>query len=88
MDPKDHAVRRAHLALDPEMIKEVLDVMVELAQSGMTMVVVTHEMGFARQVADWVVFLDAGFLLEEGHPEDRFTNAQHPRSKEFLRDIL
>ncbi|MEA1902901.1 MAG: amino acid ABC transporter ATP-binding protein [Actinomycetota bacterium] len=88
MDPKIMLFDEPTSALDPEMISEVLDVMVELAQSGMTMVVVTHEMQFARAVADRVVFMDAGFFLEEGNPEEFFRNAQHPRSKEFLSHIL
>jgi general L-amino acid transport system ATP-binding protein len=75
-------------ALDPEMIKEVLDVMVELAQSGMTMLCVTHEMGFARSVADRVVFMDRGEIVEEATPEQFFTNPRSPRTKLFLSQIL
>jgi len=75
-------------ALDPEMIKEVLDVMKELAESGMTMIVVTHEMGFAREVADRVLFFDFGTIVEEGTPEHFFTNPQHDRTKLFLSQIL
>ena len=75
-------------ALDPEMIKEVLDVMKELATSGMTMVCVTHEMGFAREVADRVVFMDYGRVVEIGPPEHFFTNPQHDRTKLFLSQIL
>jgi general L-amino acid transport system ATP-binding protein len=75
-------------ALDPEMIKEVLDVMVELAQSGMTMLVVTHEMGFARSVADRVVFMDRGEIVEEAPPEQFFNNPRSPRTKLFLSQIL
>ncbi len=75
-------------ALDPEMIKEVLDVMKELAQSGMTMLVVTHEMGFAREVADRIVFMDGGEIVEVGTPEHFFTNPQHERTKLFLSQIL
>jgi general L-amino acid transport system ATP-binding protein len=75
-------------ALDPEMIKEVLDVMKELARSGMTMIVVTHEMGFAREVADRVMFFDYGLVIEEGTPEHFFTNPQHDRTKLFLSQIL
>ena len=75
-------------ALDPEMIKEVLDVMKELARSGMTMIVVTHEMGFAREVADRVLFMDYGMVVEEGTPEHFFTNPQHERTKLFLSQIL
>ena len=76
-------------ALDPETIQEVLDVMVKLAKkSNITMVVVTHEMGFARQVADRVVFMADGHILEEGTPEHFFTNPQHERVKQFLEKIL
>lgn len=75
-------------ALDPEMIQEVLDVMVDLANEGITMVVVTHEMGFARRVADRVVFVDEGKILEEGTPEHFFTNPQHERAKLFLSRIV
>ncbi len=75
-------------ALDPEMIKEVLDVMKELALSGMTMIVVTHEMGFAKEVADRVLFFDYGTIVEEGTPEHFFTNPQHDRTKLFLSQIL
>ncbi len=75
-------------ALDPEMIKEVLDVMVELARSGMTMLVVTHEMGFARSVADRVVFMDRGEIVEEASPEQFFGNPRSPRTKLFLSQIL
>ncbi len=75
-------------ALDPEMIKEVLDVMVSLAEDGMTMLVVTHEMGFARQVANQVVFMDQGQIVEQNNPEDFFSNPQHERTKEFLSQIL
>jgi len=75
-------------ALDPEMIKEVLDVMVSLAEDGMTMIVVTHEMGFARQVADKVVFMDQGQIIEQNNPHDFFDNPQHERTKLFLSQIL
>lgn len=75
-------------ALDPEMVKEVLDVMKDLAKSGMTMVVVTHEMGFAREVADRILFLDHGVLLEEGKPAEFFTQPQTARAKDFLDKIL
>jgi len=75
-------------ALDPEMIKEVLEAMVELANDGMTMLVVTHEMGFARQVADRIVFMDGGQIIEINTPEAFFTNPQHERSKLFLSQIL
>ncbi len=75
-------------ALDPEMIQEVLDVMVDLAKEGITMVVVTHEMGFAKQVADQVIFMDGGTILEKGSPEHFFTNPEHDRTKLFLSRIL
>jgi general L-amino acid transport system ATP-binding protein len=75
-------------ALDPEMVREVLDVMTELAQSGMTMMVVTHEMGFARQVADRVVFMDAGEIVEINAPKPFFDAPQHERTKAFLSQIL
>jgi aspartate/glutamate/glutamine transport system ATP-binding protein len=75
-------------ALDPEMIQEVLDVMVDLAHEGITMVVVTHEMGFARQVADRVIFMDSGVILEEGTPEHFFVNPTHERTKQFLSRII
>jgi len=75
-------------ALDPEMIGEVLDVMVKLAKEGMTMIVVTHEMGFAREVADRVIFMDEGKILEEGSPEHFFKNPSHERAQQFMRQIL
>jgi ABC-type polar amino acid transport system ATPase subunit len=75
-------------ALDPEMVGEVLDVMKQLAQEGMTMVVVTHEMGFAREVADRVVFMDGGIIVEEGAPEDIFDRPQNERTKSFLSKVL
>jgi glutamate transport system ATP-binding protein len=75
-------------ALDPEMINEVLDVMIHLARSGMTMVVVTHEMGFARKAADRVVFMSDGAIVEENTPEEFFTNPQSARAKDFLAKIL
>ena len=75
-------------ALDPEMVGEVLSVMKQLAEEGMTMVVVTHEMGFAKEVADRVIFMDSGMILEEGTPEQIFTNPQNERTKEFLRKVL
>jgi len=75
-------------ALDPEMIGEVLDVMKTLAREGMTMVVVTHEMGFAREVSDRVVFMDGGQIVEEGTAEHFFTNPNHERTKLFLSQIL
>ena len=75
-------------ALDPEMIQEVLDVMIELAHDNITMICVTHEMNFAKQVADRVIFMDDGQILEEGTPEHFFTNPQNPRCKDFLNKIL
>ena len=75
-------------ALDPEMIKEVLDVMVELADDGMTMLCVTHEMGFARKVADRVIFMDEGEIVEENNPQDFFSNPQNDRTKLFLSQVL
>ncbi|URZ02930.1 amino acid ABC transporter ATP-binding protein [Clostridium felsineum] len=75
-------------ALDPELVGEVLSVMKELAEEGMTMVVVTHEMGFAREVADRVIFMDGGKIVEESTPEDIFTNPKEERTKEFLNKIL
>ena len=75
-------------ALDPEMVQEVLDVMIELAQENITMICVTHEMGFARQVADRVIFMDDGRILEEGSPEHFFENPQNPRCRDFLAKIL
>jgi polar amino acid transport system ATP-binding protein len=75
-------------ALDPEMIGEVLDVMKTLAKEGMTMVVVTHEMGFAREVADRIIFMDEGGIVEVGTPEHFFTNPTHERTKLFLSQIL
>ena len=75
-------------ALDPEMVGEVLDVMKQLAEDGMTMVVVTHEMGFAREVADRAVFMDGGVIVEEGSPKDVFEHPQQPRTQDFLRKVL
>jgi general L-amino acid transport system ATP-binding protein len=75
-------------ALDPEMVKEVLDTMTSLAGDGMTMLVVTHEMGFARQVADRVVFMDRGEIVESNTPEEFFAHPQHERTKLFLSQIL
>jgi general L-amino acid transport system ATP-binding protein len=88
MQPKIMLFDEPTSALDPEMIKEVLDVMKELARSGMTMVVVTHEMGFAREVADRVIFMDSGRIVEVGTPEHFFENPQHDRTKLFLSQIL
>lgn len=75
-------------ALDPEMVGEVLDVMKALAKEGMTMVIVTHEMGFAKEVGDRVLFIDQGVILEEGTPDQLFNHTQHPRTKEFLSKVL
>ncbi len=88
MQPKIMLFDEPTSALDPEMIKEVLDVMVELAESGMTMLVVTHEMGFARAVADRMYFFDQGQIVESGSPEQVFTNPQEDRTKLFLSQIL
>ena len=86
--PKVMLFDEATSALDPEMIGEVLDVMKDLAREGMTMMVVTHEMGFAREVADRVLFMDQGKIVEEGTPEHFFTNPQEERTKLFLDQIL
>ncbi|MFJ7637126.1 MULTISPECIES: amino acid ABC transporter ATP-binding protein [unclassified Peribacillus] len=75
-------------ALDPEMVKEVLDVMKSLAHTGMTMLIVTHEMGFAKEVADRVLFLDGGLLVEEGAPDEFFSNPKSQRAKDFLQKVL
>jgi general L-amino acid transport system ATP-binding protein len=88
MRPKIMLFDEPTSALDPEMIKEVLDVMVALARDGMTMVVVTHEMGFARQVAHRMIFLAEGRIVESGTPQQIFTNPQHDRTKLFLSQIL
>jgi general L-amino acid transport system ATP-binding protein len=88
MQPKIMLFDEPTSALDPEMIKEVLDVMKELANTGMTMIVVTHEIGFAREVADRVLFFDSGELLEDATPDKFFTNPQHERTKLFLSQIL
>lgn len=88
MQPKIMLFDEPTSALDPEMIKEVLDVMEELAQSGMTMIVVTHEIGFARHVADRVVLFDEGLLVEEGAPNEFFDSPKHDRTKLFLSQIL
>ena len=88
MQPKIMLFDEPTSALDPEMIKEVLDVMVELAQSGMTMIVVTHEMGFARAVCDRLIFFDEGEVVEEGTPDQIFNHPKHDRTKLFLSQIL
>jgi glutamate transport system ATP-binding protein len=88
MEPKVMLFDEPTSALDPEMINEVLDVMTELAKSGMTMIVVTHEMGFARRAADRVVFMADGEIVEVATPEEFFTNPQSDRAKDFLGKIL
>ncbi|WP_028316358.1 amino acid ABC transporter ATP-binding protein [Desulfatibacillum aliphaticivorans] len=88
MNPKIMLFDEPTSALDPEMIGEVLDVMVKLAKEGMTMVVVTHEMGFAKEVADRVVFMDHGQILEVGTPQHFFENPEHPRLQKFMDQIL
>ena len=88
MNPKIMLFDEPTSALDPEMIKEVLDVMVELADTGMTMIVVSHEMGFAKTVADRVIFMDEGDIVEQNEPFEFFNNPQHPRTKLFLSQIL
>nr|WP_205857791.1 amino acid ABC transporter ATP-binding protein [Phytoactinopolyspora endophytica] len=88
MSPKVMLFDEPTSALDPEMINEVLDVMTALAKEGMTMVVVTHEMGFARRAANRVIFMDAGLIVEEATPEEFFTDAKSDRAKDFLSKIL
>jgi general L-amino acid transport system ATP-binding protein len=88
MNPKIMLFDEPTSALDPEMVKEVLDTMVGLAEDGMTMLVVTHEMGFARQVADRIVFMDSGQIIEANVPEEFFNHPQHERTKLFLSQIL
>ncbi|MFC4559954.1 amino acid ABC transporter ATP-binding protein [Virgibacillus kekensis] len=88
MEPATMLFDEPTSALDPEMVKEVLDVMKDLANTGMTMVIVTHEMGFAREVADRIMFLDEGKLMEEGEPQLFFNNPKTDRAKEFLAKIL
>jgi len=88
MNPKIMLFDEPTSALDPEMIKEVLDVMIELADTGMTMIVVSHEMGFAKTVADRVIFMDEGDIVEQNEPFEFFNNPQHPRTKLFLSQIL
>ncbi len=88
MDPKLMLFDEATSALDPELVGEVLKVMRQLAEEGMTMVVVTHEMGFAREVADRVIFMDGGVILEQGQPSQVFSAPQHERTQTFLRQIL
>jgi len=88
MKPKVMLFDEPTSALDPEMVKEVLDVMIQLAHEGMTMLVVSHEMGFARSVAHRVLFMDYGQILEQNTPEEFFSNPRHERSKLFLSQIL
>ena len=88
MNPKVMLFDEPTSSLDPEMVKEVLDTMVDLAEEGMTMLVVTHEMGFAKQVADRVVFMDAGQIIEANTPDEFFAHPQHERTKLFLGQIL
>lgn len=88
MNPKIMLFDEPTSALDPEMVGEVLDVMKKLAQEGMTMIVVTHEMGFAREVGDRVLFMDQGYIMEEGKPADLFGNPQNERTRNFLSKVL
>ena len=88
MDPKLMLFDEPTTALDPELVGEVLDVMRDLADDGMTMIVVTHEMGFAREVGDKLVFMDDGVVVEAGAPRDVITNPQHERTKSFLSKVL
>ena len=88
MDPKIMLFDEPTSALDPEMVGDVLDVMKQLAKEGMTMVVVTHEMGFAREVGDRVMFMDGGYVVEENAPEELFSNPQHIRTQSFLSKVL
>jgi len=88
MNPKIMLFDEPTSALDPEMIGEVLAVMLDLAREGMTMVVVTHEMGFARQASDRIIFMDQGSIIDEGAPAEFFESAQHPRAQKFLEQIL
>lgn len=88
MNPKVMLFDEPTSALDPEMVGEVLDIMKDLAKEGMTMVVVTHEMGFAREVGDRIIFMDGGYVVEEGSPEEIFGNPQNDRTKDFLGKVL
>ncbi|WTB51304.1 amino acid ABC transporter ATP-binding protein [Streptomyces althioticus] len=88
MDPKLMLFDEPTSALDPELVGDVLDVMRDLAESGMTMIVVTHEMGFAREVGDSLVFMDGGVVVESGHPREVLTDPQHERTKSFLSKVL
>jgi polar amino acid transport system ATP-binding protein len=88
MEPRLMLFDEPTSALDPELVGEVLDVMRDLAESGMTMIVVTHEMGFAREVGDALVFMDDGVVVEAGHPREVLNNPQHTRTKAFLSKVL
>ncbi|MFD9261876.1 amino acid ABC transporter ATP-binding protein, partial [Streptomyces sp. NPDC059538] len=88
MEPKLMLFDEPTSALDPELVGDVLDVMRDLAESGMTMIVVTHEMGFAREVGDNLVFMDGGVVVESGHPREVLGNPQHDRTKAFLSKVL
>jgi polar amino acid transport system ATP-binding protein len=88
MDPKVMLFDEVTSALDPELVKDVLDVMRELAREGMTMLVVTHEMGFAREVADQVLFMDEGVIVEQGPPKQLIDKPRHERTKRFLGQVL
>lgn len=88
MEPKVLLFDEPTSALDPELVGDVLEVMKDLAKEGMTMIIVTHEMGFAREVADKVVFMDGGYILEEGNPKEVFNNPKHDRTKSFLARVL
>ncbi|MEK4030457.1 MULTISPECIES: amino acid ABC transporter ATP-binding protein [Bacillaceae] len=88
MEPKVMLFDEPTSALDPEMVGEVLEVMKQLAKDGMTMIVVTHEMGFAREVGDRVIFMDNGYIIEENEPVELFSNPQHERTKAFLSKVL
>ena len=88
MDPEVILFDEPTSALDPEMVGEVLDLIKKLAEEGMTMVIVTHEMGFAREVADRILFMDGGIIAEEAPPMEIFNNPKNPRTKEFLSKVL
>ncbi|MNF08990.1 Glutamine transport ATP-binding protein GlnQ [compost metagenome] len=88
MNPEIMLFDEVTASLDPEMVREVLDVMLGLAKQGMTMVIVTHEMGFAREVGDRILFMDGGNVVEQGTPEEIFSNPQNDRTKDFLSKVL
>ncbi|MDU3751713.1 MAG: peptide ABC transporter ATP-binding protein, partial [Peptoniphilus rhinitidis] len=88
MNPKVMLFDEPTSALDPEMVGEVLDIMKDLAKEGMTMVVVTHEMGFAKEVGDRILFMDGGYIIEEGTPEEVFGNPKNERTQNFLAKVL